>query len=98
MIKKSFNNLLAKYIYFKKKELNNLFYNVFKKDYLEEKIVSHEISQLFYRKSTYYSKIRVKCHFTNKSRAILTKFMMYRMSFKELAVKGSIQGIKKASW
>lgn len=96
--KKSFLNLIFKYNNFKKKELYSNFYKSQLKDFIIEKKIIYTIYNLFFSKTTFYSKIRLKCHINFKSRAILKKFMLNRISFKKLASIGSLQGIKKASW
>ena len=39
-----------------------------------------------------------RCHLCGKPRAFMRKFGMCRICFRELALKGQLPGIKKASW
>jgi small subunit ribosomal protein S14 len=39
-----------------------------------------------------------RCQLTGRSRAVYRKFKISRMMFRELALKGLIPGVKKASW
>jgi small subunit ribosomal protein S14 len=39
-----------------------------------------------------------RCEVTGRRRAYLTKFKMSRITFRELASKGEIPGVIKASW
>ena len=39
-----------------------------------------------------------RCQLTGRSRAYLRKFKVSRMMLRELALKGMIPGMKKASW
>lgn len=39
-----------------------------------------------------------RCQLTGRSRAYLRKFKVSRMMLRELALKGMIPGLKKASW
>lgn len=96
MSKKSFSFLLLKYILYNRNFKFNLLYKVFTKDYNQENI-SFYFFEFFFKKKLYYSKIRIRCHFSFKSRAVLTKFMLNRIPFKELASFGYIQGVKKAN-
>lgn len=100
MPKKSFNSLLLKYILFNNRYKNYLLYKIFFKDFNQE--TNYNISIYFFelllKKKIYYSKIRLKCHFNLKSRAIFSKFMLNRIPFKELASNGLIQGVRKANW
>jgi len=97
MPKRSFNTLLLKYIFYNNRNKSNLFYKILLKDFNQETFLSIYFFELFFKKKTYYSKIRIKCHFNYKSRAILTKFMLNRFPFKQLASSGYIQGVRKAN-
>lgn len=44
------------------------------------------------------TKIRKKCILTNRSRGILKQFRLSRISFREIASQGIINGIYKSSW
>jgi small subunit ribosomal protein S14 len=39
-----------------------------------------------------------RCHLCGRSRAFLRRFGVCRLCFRELAWKGEIPGVKKASW
>ncbi|MFY7842601.1 MAG: 30S ribosomal protein S14 [Rhabdochlamydiaceae bacterium] len=44
------------------------------------------------------TRLRSRCSLTGRSRGFLRKFKMSRLSFRELANKGIIPGVVKASW
>lgn len=44
------------------------------------------------------TRVRNRCQFTGRTRGILTKFMISRICFREMAHRGLIPGITKASW
>lgn len=39
-----------------------------------------------------------RCHRCGRARAFLRKFGMCRICFRELALRGEIPGVRKASW
>lgn len=43
-------------------------------------------------------RLRNRCQFTGRSRGFLSKFKLSRLCFREMANKGMIPGIVKASW
>jgi ribosomal protein S14 len=43
-------------------------------------------------------RIRNRCILTGRGRAIYKKFKISRISFRELALKGMLPGVSKASW
>jgi len=43
-------------------------------------------------------RVRNRCVVTGRPRAVLKKFRLSRTSFRELALKGEIPGVIKASW
>ncbi|CAI9086945.1 OLC1v1020884C1 [Oldenlandia corymbosa var. corymbosa] len=45
-----------------------------------------------------FSRIRNRCILTGRPRAVYQLFRMSRICFRELASKGALMGIKKASW
>ena len=53
----------------------------------------HDISKI----ST-LTKIKNRCIFSNRSRAIYRKFKLSRIFLKKYALQGLIMGVKKASW
>lgn len=44
------------------------------------------------------TRLNSRCRVTGRPRGYLRKFEMSRIAFRELAYKGQIPGIKKASW
>ncbi|MBD1380763.1 30S ribosomal protein S14 [Metabacillus arenae] len=44
------------------------------------------------------SRLHNRCQVTGRPRGYLRKFKMSRITFRELAHKGQIPGVKKASW
>ncbi|KAH9602526.1 hypothetical protein KSS87_002088 [Heliosperma pusillum] len=45
-----------------------------------------------------FNRLRNRCIFTGRPRAVYEKFRMSRIVFRELASKGELLGVKKASW
>ena len=43
-------------------------------------------------------RLRTRCAVTGRPRAVYRKFMLSRIAFRELALKGHLPGIHKASW
>ena len=43
-------------------------------------------------------RLRNRCQFTGRSRGFLRKFKLSRLCFREMANKGLIPGVFKASW
>lgn len=50
------------------------------------------------RKPKYAIRARKRCRICGRSRGYYRKFDMCRLCFRELALKGEIPGIIKASW
>ena len=44
------------------------------------------------------TRLHNRCEITGRPRGYLRKFKMSRISFRELAHKGQIPGVKKSSW
>jgi small subunit ribosomal protein S14 len=44
------------------------------------------------------NRYRNRCQFTGRSRGNYRKFGLCRMAFRELALRGQIPGVRKASW
>lgn len=44
------------------------------------------------------SRLKNRCELTGRPRGYMRKFNMSRIAFRELAHKGKIPGVKKASW
>ena len=49
-------------------------------------------------KSSSRIRIRNRCFKTGRPRGIITRFKLSRLSFREMALKGEIPGVTKASW
>ncbi|XP_057956900.1 small ribosomal subunit protein uS14m [Malania oleifera] len=45
-----------------------------------------------------FTRVRNRCIFTGRPRGVYQLFRMSRIVFRELASRGALQGIKKASW
>ncbi|WCJ32893.1 30S ribosomal protein S14 [Euphorbia peplus] len=45
-----------------------------------------------------FTRLRNRCIFTGRARAVYNTFRMSRIVFRELASKGMLNGVKKASW
>jgi small subunit ribosomal protein S14 len=43
-------------------------------------------------------RVRNRCMLTGRNRAVLAKFGLSRIKFRELALRGEIPGVIKASW
>ena len=82
-------------------------YMAYRKE-LREKMVNQKISpeeryeaQLKLqklRKNTSILKVTNRCHLTGRAKGNLKKFMLSRIKFRELANRGLIPGVTKASW
>ena len=49
-------------------------------------------------KSSSRIRIRTRCFKTGRPRAVLKRFNLSRIVFREMALKGEIPGVTKASW
>ena len=49
-------------------------------------------------KSSSPIRLRNRCFITGRPRGIITRFKLSRLSFREMALKGEIPGVTKASW
>tara|TARA_X000001036_G_C20599268_1_gene774227 strand:+ start:250 stop:555 length:306 start_codon:yes stop_codon:yes gene_type:complete len=49
-------------------------------------------------KSSSRIRIRNRCFKTGRPRGVIRRFKLSRLSFREMALKGEIPGITKASW
>lgn len=45
-----------------------------------------------------FTRVRNRCIFTGRPRAVYAFFRMSRIVFRELASRGALNGVKKASW
>jgi small subunit ribosomal protein S14 len=50
------------------------------------------------RKEKWNVRYRSRCKLCGRARSYMRKFMMCRMCFRELALKGEIPGVIKSSW
>ncbi|KAL5791909.1 hypothetical protein ACOSP7_000503 [Xanthoceras sorbifolium] len=55
-----------------------------------------KLSQL--PRNSSFTRVRNRCIFTGRPRAVYEKFRMSRIVFRTLASQGMLMGIKKASW
>ncbi|XP_044492199.1 ribosomal protein S14, mitochondrial-like [Mangifera indica] len=55
-----------------------------------------KLSQL--PRNSSFTRVRNRCIFTGRPRAVYEKFRMSRIVFRSLASQGLLNGIKKASW
>lgn len=74
-----------------------------KKQILNQEISEEEREQARYKlnqlpKNSSPVRLRNRCQMTGRSRAFLRKFKVSRLTFRELALRGMIPGITKASW
>ena len=49
-------------------------------------------------KSSSHIRIRNRCFKTGRPRGVIRRFNLSRLSFREMALKGEIPGVTKASW
>jgi small subunit ribosomal protein S14 len=49
-------------------------------------------------KQKYQVRLRNRCQRCGRPRAFLRKFKLCRICFREMALKGEIPGVRKASW
>ena len=49
-------------------------------------------------KTSSRTRIRTRCFKTGRPRGVLRRFNLSRIAFREMALKGEIPGITKASW
>jgi small subunit ribosomal protein S14 len=50
------------------------------------------------KKPKFKVRINTRCQRCGRSRAVLRKFGLCRICFRDLALKGEIPGVRKASW
>jgi small subunit ribosomal protein S14 len=46
----------------------------------------------------YKTRVRNRCAITGRPRGFMRKFGLSRITFRELALRGEIPGVRKASW
>ena len=49
-------------------------------------------------KSSSPIRLRTRCFITGRPRGVIRRFRLSRLSFREMALKGEIPGVTKASW
>jgi small subunit ribosomal protein S14 len=49
-------------------------------------------------KQKFQGRLRNRCQRCGRPRAFLRKFRLCRICFREMALKGEIPGVRKASW
>ena len=59
-------------------------------------IAVHKLDRL--PKSSSPIRLRNRCFITGRPRGIIRRFKLSRLSFREMALKGEIPGVTKASW
>lgn len=74
-------------------ELLSLFHNRYLDEELRE-VVRYKLSE----KGGLITKVKNRCVITGRSRGVLRKYKMSRITFKELASAGYLPGIRKSSW
>jgi small subunit ribosomal protein S14 len=62
----------------------------------EKEIAVNKLDNLPRRSSS--TRIRNRCFATGRPRGVLRKFNLSRLCFREMALKGEIPGVTKASW
>lgn len=50
------------------------------------------------KKPKFSSRVHLRCGICGRSRGVYRKFKLCRLCFRELASKGEIPGVRKASW
>lgn len=50
------------------------------------------------RRNGAQTRVRNRCQMTGRSRGIIRRFMVSRITFREMALKGLIPGVTKSSW
>lgn len=82
-----------------KKYINTIINNIISRDqYINKKISLKYIIKKKKLKNTSISKIKNKCLFSGRNKAVLKKFKLSRMFLKNLGLMGYINGLKKSSW
>jgi len=54
--------------------------------------------QRWLRKPKFSSRKYTRCRLCGRSKSVYRRFQLCRLCFRELAWKGQIPGVKKASW
>ena len=91
---KKLEKLVAKYSK-TREELKKIILNP-KSSFKEKELAVNKLDSLPRRSSS--TRIRNRCFATGRPRGVLRKFNLSRLCFREMALKGEIPGITKASW
>ena len=91
---KKLEKLIAKYSK-TREELKKIISNP-KSSFKEKESAVNKLDSLPRRSSS--TRIRNRCFATGRPRGVLRKFNLSRLCFREMALKGEIPGITKASW
>ena len=91
---KKLEKLVAKYSKTREK-LKKVISNP-KSSFQEKELAVNKLDSLPRRSSS--TRIRNRCFATGRPRGVLRKFNLSRLCFREMALKGEIPGITKASW
>tara|TARA_B100000965_G_C18885356_1_gene453776 strand:+ start:24 stop:329 length:306 start_codon:yes stop_codon:yes gene_type:complete len=73
-------------------------------DKIKDPNISYEEKQIFRMKleklprNSNPHRVRNRCNLTGRPRAYYRRFGLSRISFREMALKGEIPGVTKASW
>ena len=67
-----------------------------KSEFEDKKVAVEKLDRL--PKTSSHTRIRTRCFKTGRPRGVLRRFNLSRMAFREMALKGEIPGITKASW
>ncbi|EKD65182.1 MAG: 30S ribosomal protein S14 [uncultured bacterium] len=52
----------------------------------------------FKKKQKYQSRARNRCNICGRARGYMRKFGLCRLCFRDLALRGELPGVRKASW
>ena len=67
-----------------------------KSEFEEKKAAVEKLDRL--PKTSSHTRIRTRCFKTGRPRGVIRRFNLSRISFREMALKGEIPGVTKASW
>ena len=67
-----------------------------KSEFEDKKAAVEKLDRL--PKTSSHTRIRTRCFRTGRPRGVIRRFNLSRMAFREMALKGEIPGITKASW
>ena len=67
-----------------------------KSEFEDKKAAVEKLDRL--PKTSSHTRIRTRCFKTGRPRGVIRRFNLSRMAFREMALKGEIPGITRASW